>query len=82
MFELRPMTSTHGRHAPLERAASLAMLEWLVSSAKEHRMLTEYIRAAMRRAKYEILPDDGTFYGEIPDLDGVYANAETRRPLG
>ncbi len=40
-------------------------------------MLTDYIRAAMHRAKYEILPDDGTFYGEIPGLDGVYANADT-----
>lgn len=26
---------------------------------------------------YEILPDDGSFYGEIPDFDGVYANADT-----
>lgn len=40
-------------------------------------MLTKYIQAAMRRAKYEILPDDGTFYGEIPGFDGVYANATT-----
>lgn len=40
-------------------------------------MLTEYIRAAMHRARYEILKDDGTFYGEIPGLDGVYANADT-----
>lgn len=40
-------------------------------------MLTKYIEAAMRHARYEILPDDGTFYGEIPDLPGVYANAET-----
>jgi hypothetical protein len=39
-------------------------------------MLTEYIRAAMRRATYEIL-SDGTFYGEIPSSQGVYANAET-----
>lgn len=38
-------------------------------------MLTEYIRAAMRRANYEILPDDGTFYGEIPGFQGVYVNA-------
>jgi len=36
-------------------------------------MLTEYLRAAMRRAKYEILPDDASFYGEIPDFQGVYA---------
>jgi predicted RNase H-like HicB family nuclease len=39
-------------------------------------MLTEYIRAALQRARYEIL-EDGTFYGEIPDCQGVYANAET-----
>ncbi|MBA2345538.1 MAG: type II toxin-antitoxin system HicB family antitoxin [Rubrobacter sp.] len=40
-------------------------------------MLTEYIRAAMGRAKYEILEDDEPFYGEIPGFDGVWANAET-----
>lgn len=40
-------------------------------------MLTNYLRAAMRQAKYEILPDDGTFYGEIPGFQGVYANADT-----
>ncbi|MCL1473985.1 type II toxin-antitoxin system HicB family antitoxin [Argonema antarcticum] len=40
-------------------------------------MLTKYIQAAMRQAKYEILPDDGTFYGEIPICEGVYANAAT-----
>ena len=40
-------------------------------------MLTAYIRAAMGKAKYEILPDDGTFYGEIPDFQGVYATAAT-----
>lgn len=39
--------------------------------------MTAYIDAAMRKAKYEILPDDGTYYGEIPGLDGVYANAPT-----
>ena len=39
-------------------------------------MVTEYIRAAMRRATYEILPD-GTFYGEIPGFQGVYTNAAT-----
>jgi len=31
----------------------------------------------MRRARYEILSDDGSFYGEIPGLDGVYSNAGT-----
>lgn len=40
-------------------------------------MLTSYIRAALRRAKYEMLPDDGSFYGEIAGFQGVYANAPT-----
>lgn len=31
----------------------------------------------MRRAHYEILEDDGTYYGEIPGFDGVWANAST-----
>jgi len=39
-------------------------------------MLTSYIEAAMRRAKYEIL-EDGTYYGEIPGFEGVFSNAET-----
>jgi predicted RNase H-like HicB family nuclease len=38
-------------------------------------MLTEYLQAAMGKAKYEILSDDGSFYGEIPGFEGVYANA-------
>ena len=40
-------------------------------------MLTSYIQGAMRQAKYEILPEDGTFYGEIPGFQGVWANAAT-----
>lgn len=40
-------------------------------------MLSEFIRAAMRRATYEILPEDKTYYGEIPGLQGVWANADT-----
>jgi predicted RNase H-like HicB family nuclease len=40
-------------------------------------MLTAYLHAAMRHARYEILPDDGTYYGEIAGFDGVYANMDT-----
>jgi len=40
-------------------------------------MLTDYLKAALHHAKYEILSDDGTFYGEIPEFNGVYANADT-----
>ena len=40
-------------------------------------MLTKYIQAAMRRAKYEILEDDGSIYGHAPDLPGAWAKAPT-----
>ena len=40
-------------------------------------MLTLYIAAAMRAARYEILPDEGVFYGEIPLLEGVWAEADS-----
>ena len=40
-------------------------------------MLTEYIQAAMRKAKYEILDGKEGFYGEIPGFQGVWANAKT-----
>ena len=40
-------------------------------------MLSGYIKAALRHAKYEILSDDNSFYGEIPRFEGVYANANT-----
>ena len=31
----------------------------------------------LRMARYKILSDDGSYYGEIPGLQGVWANADT-----
>jgi hypothetical protein len=39
-------------------------------------MLTRYIREAMKRARFKAL-DDGTCFGEIPGLAGVWANEPT-----
>ncbi|MBM3211634.1 type II toxin-antitoxin system HicB family antitoxin [Candidatus Poribacteria bacterium] len=39
-------------------------------------MIIQYINFAMKQATYEIL-SDGSFYGEIPGFQGVYANEET-----
>jgi predicted RNase H-like HicB family nuclease len=44
---------------------------------KINQMITEYIQAAMRKAKYEILDGGEGYYGEIPGFQGVYSNAET-----
>ncbi len=40
-------------------------------------MLSKYIQAAMRQAEYEILAYDGSFYGQIPEFQGVWGNAPT-----
>ena len=39
-------------------------------------MLVEYINRALRKAKYEML-EDGTYFGTVPGLRGVLANAKT-----
>jgi predicted RNase H-like HicB family nuclease len=48
-------------------------------------MLTEYIRAAMERARYKIIDDEEPYYGEIPPCRGVWATGkaleECRRNL-
>ena len=40
-------------------------------------MIRRYIETAMEHAEYEILQDDGTYYGEIKECPGVYSNAQT-----
>ncbi len=40
-------------------------------------MLTAYITAAMRKAHYELLPDEEGYFGSIENLEGIWANAET-----
>lgn len=39
-------------------------------------MLRNYIEAALKRAEYKKL-EDGTWFGEIIDFQGVWANAPT-----
>ncbi len=39
-------------------------------------MLTDYIRAVMRHAKYKMY-DDGNFFATIPGFQGVWAHART-----
>jgi len=39
-------------------------------------MFLEYVESAMKKARYEILKDDNSYYGEIPGFEGVLANVE------
>ena len=40
-------------------------------------MLASYIDAAMEAATYEIIEDEGSYFGEVPGLQGVWARHET-----
>jgi len=40
-------------------------------------MLANYIEQAMERAVYEIMESEGTYWGEIPGLQGVWARHAT-----
>jgi predicted RNase H-like HicB family nuclease len=40
-------------------------------------MITEYINAALQRAKFEIIDDERPYYGEVPELEGVWATGKT-----
>ena len=40
-------------------------------------MIREYLDAAMQRAHYELIEDEEPFYGEVPELQGVWATGKT-----
>ena len=40
-------------------------------------MIREYIDAAMSKAVYKTLSDDGSWFGRIPGFQGVWANNNT-----
>ena len=41
-------------------------------------MIIQYIQEALQRAHYELIRDDEEpYYGEIPDLKGVWASGKT-----
>jgi predicted RNase H-like HicB family nuclease len=40
-------------------------------------MIRKYIDAVMARARYEIIRDEEPFYGEVSELQGVWASGKT-----
>jgi predicted RNase H-like HicB family nuclease len=39
--------------------------------------LIQYIQAALEHARYEIIDDEEPYYGEVPELPGVWASGNT-----
>jgi predicted RNase H-like HicB family nuclease len=40
-------------------------------------LIAQYIEAALNRAKYELIEDEEPYYGEVPELEGVWATGKT-----
>ena len=40
-------------------------------------MLIEYIEEAFKRARYEIIDDEEPYYGEVAELQGVWATGKS-----
>ena len=40
-------------------------------------MILEYIEKALSHARYEIIEDKNPYYGEVPELAGVWATGPT-----
>jgi predicted RNase H-like HicB family nuclease len=40
-------------------------------------MILQYIQSALESAHYEMIEDDEPFYGEVPQLEGVWATGKT-----
>ena len=40
-------------------------------------MLIEYIEEALKRARYEIIDDEEPYYGEVAELQGVWATGKS-----
>ncbi len=42
-------------------------------------MFCEYIQAAISKAVYEVIDDEEPYYGEVPELQGVWATGKTHQ---
>ena len=40
-------------------------------------MIREYIKTALQHARYELIDDEEPYYGEVPELQGVWATGKT-----
>jgi predicted RNase H-like HicB family nuclease len=40
-------------------------------------VLVEYINEALKLARYELIEDEDPYYGEIPEINGVWASAKS-----
>ncbi|MEI6233969.1 MAG: type II toxin-antitoxin system HicB family antitoxin [Planctomycetota bacterium] len=42
-------------------------------------MIVDYLKAAMRKAKYERIPGEKSYFGKIPGFKGLWASGPTKK---
>lgn len=40
-------------------------------------MIIQYIEAALAHARYDVIDDEEPYYGEVPELPGIWATGKT-----
>lgn len=65
------------REAARSRTGPQEAKGYILSRNDNFAMFAEYIQAAMEKATYEIIDDPEPFYGEVPELQGVWATGKT-----
>jgi len=53
------------------------MSYFTIESEEVGKMLIAYIQEALERARYELIEDEEPYYGEVPELAGVWATGKT-----
>ncbi len=68
--------ATHHPALCSARCCPSSILRSSIPSKREEKVICEYIETAMRRAHYELIQDEEPFYGEVPELPGVWATGK------
>jgi predicted RNase H-like HicB family nuclease len=54
----------------------IAVKSWK-NGVRKKKMIREYIDIALKHARYELIDDPEPYYGEVPELPGVWASGKT-----
>jgi len=71
------LTSRNRRFCWLTRCHPYGMSYFTIESEEVGKMLIAYIQEALERARYELIEDEEPYYGEVPELAGVWATGKT-----
>ena len=48
-----------------------------IRTSTENTMIIQYIETALAHARYDVIDDEEPYYGEVPELPGIWATGKT-----